>query len=103
MNWTNIKNILKDTWFVFCIELQRIFSDKGIIIIFFLAGLVYPILYSYIYGKENLTDVPVAVVDLDHSADSRRYRFIDRNEDHGGSEPRYERHADLNEKNIFHE
>lgn len=58
---------------MFCIELQRIFSDKGIIIIFFLAGLVYPILYSYIYGKENLTDVPVAVVDLDHSADSRRF------------------------------
>lgn len=41
--------------------------------IFFIAGILYPILYSYIYSDDNLTDVPMAVVDNDNSAESKRF------------------------------
>lgn len=64
---------LKDIWYVLCLELSRIFSDTGVIVIFFVAGLLYPILYNLIYDKNNLTDVPVAVVDQDSSSDSKRF------------------------------
>lgn len=64
---------LKDIWYTFCLELHRIFNDTGVLVIFFAAGLLYPLLYSSIYHKNNLEDVPVAVVDEDDSADSRRF------------------------------
>lgn len=66
-------NYLKDIWYTFCLELHRIFSDTGVLVIFFAAGLIYPPLYSSIYHKNNLEDVPVAVVDEDDSVDSRRF------------------------------
>lgn len=62
-----------DIWHVFTQELLRIVRDPGIILIFFVAGLGYPILYNLIYWSDTLTDVPVAVVDDDASVYSRRF------------------------------
>jgi ABC-type multidrug transport system, permease component len=53
--------------------MQRIFSDTGVIVIFFVAGTFYPILYNVVYNRETLTDISVVVVDDDNSADSRRF------------------------------
>lgn len=64
---------LKDIWYVTSLEIHRICHDKSAIIIFFIAGIVYPVLYSYIYNGDNLTGVPVAVVDADNSTDSKRF------------------------------
>lgn len=58
---------------VFILELKRIIRDPGIILIFFIAGLGYPILYNIIYWNDTLTDVPVAVVDMDCSPQSRLF------------------------------
>lgn len=59
--------------FVFPHELKRIFTDPGVIVIFIVATLVYPFLYKAIYWNEQITDVPVAVVDLSQSAESRTF------------------------------
>ena len=59
--------------FVFPHELKRIFRDPGVVVIFIVATLVYPLLYKAIYWNEQITDVPVAVVDLSQSAESRTF------------------------------
>ena len=59
--------------FVFPHELKRIFTDLGVVVIFIVATLVYPLLYKAIYWNEQITDVPVAVVDLSQSAESRTF------------------------------
>ena len=53
-----IINNIKDTWNVFAAEVRRVFSDKTTIVIFFLATVVYPPLYYYIYHLEMLTEMP---------------------------------------------
>ena len=59
--------------FVFPHELKRIFTDPGVVVIFIVATLVYPLLYKAIYWNEQITDVPVAVVDLSQSVESRTF------------------------------
>lgn len=54
-------------------ELKAIFSDKGALLILMGAMLIYPIIYSIGYFNETLTDLPIGVVDLDHSVASRKY------------------------------
>lgn len=68
-----IKSWLRDFWGVFGHELRTIFSDGGFLIIFFFAGLAYPILYNLIYKNGVLEDTPVAVVDNSDCAASRRF------------------------------
>ncbi len=68
-----IMNNIKDTWNVFAAEVRRVFSDKTTIVIFFLATVVYPPLYYYIYHLEMLTEMPVAVVDLSQGKDAKRF------------------------------
>jgi ABC-2 type transport system permease protein len=59
-------------------EFQLIFSDVGVIILIFAVPLIYPMLYSIIYYPEVVRDMPVAVVDLSNSSDSRQFiRNID--------------------------
>lgn len=60
-----------DSSFVFARELKRIFTDSGVMLIFFVATLVYPFIYKGMYWNERITDIPVAVVDLSHSSESR--------------------------------
>ena len=54
-------------------ELLRIFRDPGVMVIFIVATLVYPLIYKAIYWNEQITDVPVAVVDLSNSPQSREF------------------------------
>lgn len=68
-----ILNWFKDSCSVFREELKRIITDSGVMIIFVVAGLGYPLLYNCIYHNGILEDTPIAVVDLSHSAESRRY------------------------------
>lgn len=58
---------------VFLTELKSIFKDSGVMIIFFVAGIAYPILYNYVYYNETLSDIPVAVVDQSSSQASRSF------------------------------
>ena len=57
----------------FVTELQRIFRDPGVIVIFIVATLVYPLIYKALYWNEQINDVPVAVVDLSNSPQSREF------------------------------
>jgi len=54
-------------------EFQLIFSDVGVMILIFAVPLVYPMLYSFIYYPEVVRDLPIAVVDMSHSSDSRQF------------------------------
>ncbi|MBQ6087913.1 MAG: ABC transporter permease [Bacteroidales bacterium] len=59
-------------------ELRQIFSDWGVMLIFFVAGLGYPILYNLIYLNGILNDTPIAVVDEAACSESRDFiREID--------------------------
>ena len=64
---------LQDIWNVMAAEVRRVFSDKTTVVIFFLATAVYPFLYYYIYHREVMQEMPVAVVDLSGSDSSRRF------------------------------
>lgn len=68
-----IKDGLKDTWSIFMREFGTIFRDSGVIIIFFFAGLLYPILYNSIFKNETIYKIPIATVDLSSSAQSREF------------------------------
>ena len=57
----------------FVSELQRIFRDPGVMVIFIVATLVYPLIYKALYWNEQICDVPVAVVDLSNSPESRTF------------------------------
>ena len=62
-------------------EYRKIFSDSGVMLIFFGAIVIYPIVYPIPYFYEVLKDVPVAVVDSDYSQLSRQLtRMVDANE-----------------------
>ena len=63
----------RDAFSVFREELKRILCDGGVMIIFCAAGFGYPLLYNCIYHNGILEDTPIAVVDLSHTAESRRY------------------------------
>ncbi len=72
-NLTYIGQWLCDTFSIFVNELKLVFSDSGVMLIFCFAGLVYPILYNYIYHDGVVDEMPVAVVDLSQGSYSRRY------------------------------
>ena len=64
---------LKDAWEIATSELKRIFSDGGVVLIFFVAGMIYPLLYNIVYINGILEDTPLAVVDMADCSASRRY------------------------------
>ncbi len=64
---------VRDAWGIFVNELKLIIHDNGVMLIFCFAGLVYPLLYNWIYGYGVVDDMPVAVVDLSGGSYSRRY------------------------------
>jgi len=72
---------MKQLFQVWINEYRIIFSDFGILLIFFGAILIYPFFYPLPYTNEVLKDVPVAVVDMNHSQLSHKLtRMIDANE-----------------------
>jgi len=77
--WLNyFISLINDIKNVFLNEFKIIFKDRGVVIMFVLAPLAYPILYGFLYQNETLIDVPVAVVDGSRSELSRELlRHID--------------------------
>ena len=69
-----IRHTLSDTLQICCEELKHIFKDSGVLVIFFAAGLIYPILYGFTYQNELLRDIPTAVVDMSGSNLSREFK-----------------------------
>ncbi|NJO68954.1 MAG: ABC transporter permease [Bacteroidetes bacterium] len=63
----------RETAVYFVEELKLIFSDAGAVLLFMIAMFIYPLLYAIGYQKETIREIPVAVVDLDHSQTSRQY------------------------------
>ncbi len=62
-------------------ELKECFRDSGVIVMFVLGMIAYPVAYSIGYMKEVVKDVPIAMVDLDHTSLSRQLsRMIDATE-----------------------
>ncbi len=59
---------LIEIWFK---EYKKIFSDGGTIMLFMIAIIIYPVLYSLAYNNELVKDVPIAVVDENQSDMSR--------------------------------
>ena len=61
--WLKVKEL---DW-VFSYEFKRIFHDPGVLVIFILATVAYPILYNFIYWKDTIE------VDLSNSPESRDF------------------------------
>lgn len=65
-------------WRSFQNEFRSIFSDGGVLLIFIVAGLLYPVLFNLIYRNGVVENTPIVVVDHADCQDSRRYiREID--------------------------
>ena len=72
---------MKTLFQVWMNEYRTIFSDFGILLIFFGAIIIYPFFYPLPYTNEVLKDIPVAVVDMNHSQLSHKLtRMMDSNE-----------------------
>ena len=63
---------LQDIWLVLSTEVRRVFSDKMVLLIFFIAPIIYPLLFCCIYHNESVVGLPVAVVDEAPCEVSRR-------------------------------
>lgn len=62
-------------------EIRESFMDAGTVLIFIVAVILYPMLYSIGYINQTIREIPVAVIDLDHSSLSRQYkRMLDATE-----------------------
>lgn len=73
-----LKATLIDTAEIFTEELKHIFRDSGVVILFFAAGLLYPILYGFIYKNEIFRNIPIAIVNQSPTSLSRDFiRKID--------------------------
>lgn len=68
-----ISNWFHDVWNIFTRELKLIGRDNGVMLIFCFAGLVYPLLYNWIYHDGVADEMPVAVVDNSRGSYSHRY------------------------------
>lgn len=54
-------------------EIKRIFADSYVAIIFLLGGLIYPLIYGLVYHIGTVDDMPVAIVDMSGTSESRRF------------------------------
>lgn len=70
----NIRQNLLDIWEVFSAEVRRVFGEKMVLLVFFVATVLYPLVFCMIYHNEMVTDLPVAVVN-DCPCDASK-RFI---------------------------
>jgi len=78
IHWKQFRAGLRDIFAIFLAELSHIFKDTGVLVIFFAAGLLYPVLYGFTYKNEVLRDIPAVVADLSNTATSRNFiRHLD--------------------------
>ena len=68
-----IKEGIHDMSIIWANEMKMTVKDEAVLIFFLLASTIYPFLYSWIYNNEVVREVPVAVVDYSHSAESRKF------------------------------
>lgn len=77
MKFDKLKRIIKeglhDMSVIWANEMKMTVKDEAVLIFFLLASTIYPLLYSWIYNNEVVREVPVAVVDYSHSAESREF------------------------------
>ncbi len=72
---------MKTIFQVWMNEYRTIFSDFGILLVFFGAIIIYPFFYPLPYTNEVLKEIPVAVVDMNHSQLSHKLtRMMDSSE-----------------------
>ncbi|MBQ9546130.1 MAG: ABC transporter permease [Bacteroidales bacterium] len=69
----NLYSNIKDIWDVAGLELSRIFHDGGVVLLFFVATLLYPLIFGFVYKNECVRELPLAVVDDSQSVESRRF------------------------------
>ena len=70
---SQIKQGIYDMCHIWAKEMRSVFADEGVLLFFIFLPLLYPVLYSWIYNNEVVNKVPVAIVDLSHSHDSREF------------------------------
>ena len=68
-----MKKTIFDIYYVWINELRLIFKDPGVILLFFIVPLGYPLVYSFFYNNEVVSEVKVVVVDDSHSAIAREF------------------------------
>jgi ABC-2 type transport system permease protein len=64
---------INDAAFIWRQELKQVLRDEGVLIFCVIVPLVYPLLYSWVYNNETVREVPVVVVDMSHSHQSRQF------------------------------
>lgn len=69
----NIKEGIKDLFYIWKREFRSVFRDQGVLIFFILVPLAYPLIYAFIYTDEVVRNVPAVVVDDSRSSLSREY------------------------------
>lgn len=70
---------MKDFLRLLRIEFQRIFSNNVLLAIFFGAPILYGVLFGYVYQQAKVLDLPIVIIDQDHSPTSDK--IIDAFED----------------------
>lgn len=68
-----IKKLISDIAAIWANEIKVTVKDEGVLVFLLVAPFLYPILYSWIYNNEVVREVPVAVVDMSHSKESREF------------------------------
>ena len=58
---------MKDFLRLLRIEFKRIFSNNVLLAIFFGAPILYGVLFGYVYQQAKVVDLPIAIIDQDHS------------------------------------
>lgn len=66
-----LKKAFLDTVEIAVDEWKHISKDSGVMLVFFAACLIYPVLYGFIYRNEAYRNIPVVVVNESRSARSR--------------------------------
>ena len=64
---------LLDAAYVWRYEMKQVIHDEGVLMFCLVVPLAYPLIYSWIYNNETVREVPVVVVDLSHSQESRQF------------------------------
>ena len=64
---------LNDAAYIWRQEFKQVLRDEGVLIFCVIVPLVYPLLYSWVYNNETVREVPVVVVDMSHSHQSRQF------------------------------
>lgn len=70
---SHIRQGFRNTLRICMREFQLIFSDVGVMVLIFAVPLIYPMLYSFIYYPEVVRDMPITVVDMSHTSESRQF------------------------------